>query len=294
MISEEDDQTLELGMKSEIIIENLIVKAIHDFLEEQGFVFLLPATLSSITSKLTLQSDEEFLVDLVQSRYPRPRAFVTSYQIILHELNIENIYSVQHISSPNNETKTMMHIESANMDFEQIFGFAERMLRRVLIDLRDKLTDTQIRDAVMELGNLWRDTFSQMDEHNMELEYFEDWRGESTKSAKAPFFVTCVMPTFYDQRDTSQPGKHYLNFEGYLPKYDKPIITGGLREYRYTEIMNRMKEMGINRYDYSNYLLFLADNRLKSSSGMSINLGFLISSVIANITCHLRKTGQEE
>jgi len=265
---------------SRIKIQTAILKAIHDFLEEQQFSQILPHTLPNLTQQI-VNLDNHEQSDHLNSGHQESDSMVISHQMLIGNLEMDKIYSISSATSSSYHP-AHLDLEFSNIDFDNVTMFLERLLRRIKIDLETKASDS-LRD-LQSINDVWNGTFPVLSSHDIELEFGDDWQSEATSELNLPFFVTCVTPKFYDSLDKERNGNHYLNFELYIPHQPKPIVRGGQREYVYGNLINQMKMLNINRFYYSNYLIYTSNGGLRPTSGASVNLDNLISSFIGNLS----------
>lgn len=89
---------------------------------------------------------------------------------------------------------------------------------------------------------------------------------EASLKADAPFWITDHKREFYDKEDPDNRG-HYLNYDLYYPEGYMEALSGGEREYEYDQIVRRMKEVGMDLSEYSDYLDVAKKGKLRPSAG---------------------------
>jgi len=273
------------SMKAILKIQSVALKAIHDFFEEENFIQLLPVMLSRYTDPL-LDGDKK--LEPAEINYNGQKLKLTQSMILQKQvaigLGIERLFVV----SPNIRLElpelaksqnhcfefTQIDFEIANAQLNDIFKFVERLLRRVRIDVISK-AENELKTLNRDLGE-WNESFPILTSHDLIVEYGESWKEETKLDYTTPIWIVCHDRNFYDRVDRSTKGMHIENFDLYYPEGFGGAMSGGEREFNYQNLLYRMKEKEINRFEFSEYLLIAEKNGLRPSAGGGLGVERLV------------------
>lgn len=280
----QEDEVLRL--RSILKIQTVALKAIHDFFEEREFMQLMPVILSPYTDPVTNGSSPDLTPGSI--KYGDQELKLTQSMILNKQVAIGNGINKFYILSPNvrfevaEKFYTGKHlIEFTQVDFEvkdaqmhDIFRLVETLIRRVRLDITSK--------AMEELGFLkrklptWNENFPIYTSHEMIEKFGEDWEDKASQDHSTPFFVTCHNRHFYDKTETANNELHFRNFTLFYGEGVGVALSGGERESDFDKIINRMKELGLSRYDYGEYLLRVQSGMIQESAGGGLGVERLI------------------
>ncbi|MDH2427988.1 asparagine synthetase A [Sphaerisporangium sp. TRM90804] len=276
-------------------IQHHIVRSARRYLDDQGFVELLPPVIGPVTDP-GIRGAKQVDVDYYGHRYKlMTSAFVYKQASLLAFDKI--VYVAPNVRLEPLETcSTNRHlaefhqldIEVAGATREQIMELAEGVVGHVV--------DAVVSDMGDELAALGRDVtalsswrsrpFARVPHAEAVRDLVEgghmqdggaeiDWAGEEILSIKAdgPFFLTDYPKgsrCFLEKEDPDQPGV-LRTFDLIMPGGYGEVISGGEREAHYPTLITRMRETGENPSKYGWYLQ-LSRHGVPSSSGFGLGL----------------------
>lgn len=280
-----DPESLE-RLKAILKVQTVAIKAIHDYFEEKNFLQLMPVILSKYTDPISTGSEPGLNPGKIV--YQNQELKLTQSMILNKQVAIGSGIDKLYIFSPNvrledpDKFYTGQHlIEFTQVDFEvadaemvDIFKLVEGLLRRSYIDIKNKASEelSFLRRKISP----WKENFPVFTSHELMERYGENWIKESSKDQNTPFFVTCFNRYFYDKLDEEQQGTHYKNYNLVYPEGYGVGLSGGEREYDFERIMDRMKSLGLSRYDYHEYLLRSQAGLIVPSAGAGLGLERMI------------------
>ena len=276
-------------------LQHHVLTATRAHLGGAGFVELLPPIIGPVTDP-GVRGSKQVDVDFYGHRYKLMTSAILYKQASL--LAFDRIYYV----APNIRLEPL---ETANTqrhlaEFHQIDVEVAHASRDEILDVAQGLVRAVVRHvtaaAADELDVLGRDTgaftellgtpFGQISHseavaelhglgHDQNPDAEIDWVGEATLSRKAstPFFITDYPKGsrgFYDRESTTEPGV-LRNFDLIAPEGYGELCSGSEREYRYGQIVARMRETGENPAKYGWYLKMVREG-IPGSAGFGIGL----------------------
>jgi asparaginyl-tRNA synthetase len=281
--------------RTALLVQQEVLRATRAFLGASGFAELLPPIIGPVTDP-GIRGSKQVDVDYYGHRYKLMTSAILYKQASL--LAFDKIFFVAPNvrAEPPETVSTRRHLaEFHQIDVEIAHASREdamRVARDLLTHVVRHVTDTMYselralgRDCTMlrELLDHPFDVVSHRQavaalhsvQHAQNPDAEIDWEGEETLSHKAsrPFFVTDYPKGsrgFYDRESESEPGM-LRNFDLVAPEGFGELASGSEREYRYSEIVVRMRETGENPAKYRWYLDMVREG-IPDSAGFGLGL----------------------
>lgn len=292
-------------LRSRLFIQSVIIKAIHDFFEEEGFIQIPPISITRLSSNFdNTEESKDLIIKYYGQNLRLTKSMVLHNQISLAE-GLDKIYSLYsniRLQTPEPDDENPVSIEFSSLDFEmrntdfnEVTKITERLLRRIRIDVLTK--------ARYELDNLshslpeWEGNFPAYSRYDLEIMY-DNWLTDASRDHQLPFWVTSLAPYFYDKEDPEQDALHFQNALLVMPKGYNPICRVGQRENRYEKLLQNMENLGISKFSFSDYLLKISEREIPPSSGGSLDIDnivqyFIGSKSIEDLQIFRRVSGDE-
>ncbi len=268
-------------------IQSVALKAIHDFFEREGFLQLMPIMLSPITDPLGPDPGSSVLktgeIEYLGQKLQLTQSMILHKQIAIG-LGLEKFY----IMSPNirleaaERRATGKHaFEFTQVDFEikgatmsDVFKLVEGLLKAIVDDVKIRAVEE------LELLNReipkWRFPFRQVTTHELEDQYGSDWESSASLDTDTPFWAICHDREFYDKKDYSREGEHFLNYDLIYPEGFGEALSGAEREHEYDRLMQRITEDKLDPKKYASYLALAKEDRLSPSAGGGLGVERLV------------------
>jgi asparaginyl-tRNA synthetase len=281
--------------RSVLAIQNRVLTAARELLNDRGFTELLPPIIGPVTdpgARGAKQVDVDYYghrYKLMTSAILYKQAALTSYDkifFIAPNIRLEPLETAS--TSRHLAEFHQIDIEMADASRDDATRLAEDLVRYVVRQVIEQLPG--------ELEALGRDTgeFTELltepfeyrthadavaDLHGMGHDQSPDaeidWAGEAMLSRKAgkPFFVTDYPKGsrgFYDRESKEQPGM-LRNFDLIAAEGYGELCSGSEREQDYATIVARMRETAENPAKYAWYLQMLKDG-VPPSAGFGLGL----------------------
>lgn len=277
-----------------IRLQSRILKTIRDALIEEGFIELLPPMISIVSDpglrgarKLkTIYYGEEY--ELTSSVIMYKQASVAVFDKVffvarnIREEPPENIKTGRHLSE-----FTQVDIEWALATINDVIKLAERVLEKTSRIIAEKYSDEILRIGYRKEPVIFKPPFKHVTydealELAKKLGYHVEWGKELSHEAEAgvaeyfkePIWIIGfprISRGFYylpDPRDE----RYNLDFNLILPEGYGEVIDGGTREYRYKELVERIKMLGEPLEKYRWFLELAERGGIPPSSGWGLGL----------------------
>ena len=254
--------------------QHIILKSARRFLEEEGFIELLPPVIST-ASDPGLRGVRKLKTVLYGREYELMSSIIMFKQVTASALGKVYFIARNVREEPPENAATWRHlVEFTQLDLEQAGASIEDMMR-----LGERLISRICVDVLSEAGSIVREfnpglecptppfkriTFKEAVQLARSLgeptpDYGElTQKGEEalSKHFSEPFWIVnfpSASRGFYYLRDPQNPS-YNRDFNLILPRGFGEVIDGGEREYRYEEILARLNELGEDLSKYSWFL----------------------------------------
>jgi len=270
--------------------QHMLLKSLRDILDSEGFVELLPPILN-LASDPGLRGAKKVAVSVYGSRYELCSSTIMYKQLAatalgkmyfvarnVREEPVENVRTGRHLTE-----FTQLDLEWAGASMNDVINLGEKLIYESCLEVSEnakeiieefnprlkcfkppyeKITFSEALSIVRGLGLVVSD-FRELPQEAEEL--------LSVRVGK-PFWLI-KFPTsgrgFYYMPDEEEPGKNQ-DFNLIMPGGYGELIDGGVREYRYERVVERLKELG---EDLSKYSWFLEALRFGIAPTAGFGLG---------------------
>jgi asparaginyl-tRNA synthetase len=172
---------------------------------------------------------------------------------------------------------TQLDFEVRNATSRDIRNFVERIVRRLIDDLKTNMKDELLILRENDGLRTPRLPFRVYDRAELEEDYGKGWEPQILAETEDPVWVTNIPREFYDFENINS--RKWDNYDLYLPRYGE-VLSGARREFEYSKITGKMERDGIRRENYKLLLKLAKRGRLKSSAGAGIGIERLVSWIV--------------
>ncbi len=271
------EKVLQKGMYTTLKIQSVAIKALTDYLHNNRFMQMMPVMLSTVTDPLCHSVYDADITYLGQ-KLQLTKSMILHKQLALTHDSIDKIY----ILSPNIRLETAdcrssgRHlIEFSQLDIEHKYWkkkdfmqFAEQMVCYAISEVKEK--------CEQELSILGRSLtvpkkpFKVYDSADFKkpIRVLET---ELSASSTEPFWIVNHEREFYDYEDKQRKG-YYHNYDLIWPEGYGEALSGGEREFEYSELTRKMLERKMDLKSYKPYLEVAKKGLLKPSAGGGLGI----------------------
>ena len=266
------------------------LKCLTQEFTDNGFEWLLPVMFSQSTDPLwpdVCASIEKRVEVEIYGKTVRTTTSMIIHKMVACSLAVPKLF----ILSPNvriersERAATGMHAyEFTQLDFEvrnatsrDIRNFVERIVRRLIDDLKTNMKDELLILRENDGLRTPRLPFRVYDRAELEEDYGKGWEPQILAETEDPVWVTNIPREFYDFENINS--RKWDNYDLYLPRYGE-VLSGARREFEYSKITGKMERDGIRRENYKLLLKLAKRGRLKSSAGAGIGIERLVSWIV--------------
>jgi len=247
-------------LKHILRIQSAAIKAIHDYMYDNGVVQAMPVILSPETDPLN-HPHFDASVEYYGKRLHLTKSMILHKQLSLLNDGVDKIYFM----SPNVRLEEAKLRESGRHLFE---------FTQVDIEFRDKTKEDFIRfiDGMIakvigfvvetcpeDLAVLGRSLAAPelplrvYESEDLRRRYGEHFEKVASEKARDPFWILNFRREFYDREDKHRRG-YYHNYDVFWPEGFGEALSGGEREFEHDEIVRKMAERKTNMDAYRTYL----------------------------------------
>lgn len=270
--------------------QHLLLKSLREILDSEGFVELLPPVLN-LASDPGLRGARKVAVSVYGSSYELCSSTIMYKQVAatalgkiyfvarnVREEPVENVKTGRHLTE-----FTQLDLEWAGASMNEVVSLGERLVYESCLEVSEKAREVidefnpglkcfkppYEKLTFSEALNIARGAGLKVSESRELPQEAEELL--STKLGK-PFWLI-KFPTsgrgFYYMPDEEEPDKNQ-DFNLIMPGGHGELIDGGVREFRYERIVQRLKELG---EDLSKYSWFLEAVRFGIAPTAGFGLG---------------------
>jgi len=259
-------------------VQTRVIDYMTRYMVGEGFKWMLPVMLSSITDPLWPDpAAEEALrppeVEVYGSRLRLTHSMILHKQMAV-AMGIDRLF----ILSPNVRLEgrsaddgrhayefTQLDFEIAYASMDEVMSLIEGLISGLFKEARSWGLEREVPRV--------KPPFKRFTLEEIKEEFGDE--DEASKAMKEPFWVTDIKREFYDREDPERPG-HFRNYDLYLPEGYGEVSSGGEREWEYEVIVRKMKSAGISLEAFRPYLEVAKAGLLKPSAGAGIGVERLI------------------
>ncbi|ASJ14631.1 asparagine synthetase A [Thermococcus radiotolerans] len=259
-------------------VQTRVIDYMTRYMVGEGFKWMLPVMLSSITDPLWPDpAAEEALrppeVEVYGSRLRLTHSMILHKQMAV-AMGIDKLF----ILSPNVRLEgrsaddgrhayefTQLDFEIAHASMDDVMSLIEGLISGLFKEARSWGLEREVPRV--------KPPFKRFTLEEIKEEFGDE--DEASKVMKEPFWVTDIKREFYDREDPERPG-HFRNYDLYLPEGYGEVSSGGEREWEYEVIVRKMRSAGISLEAFRPYLEVAKAGLLKPSAGAGIGVERLI------------------
>lgn len=264
-------------------VTHSVLGEVHRFFDEEGFLQFLPVMLSPVTDPLC-HSVLDAGVEAYGQSFQLTRSLIVHKQLLVMEGGFHAVYCVSpnvRLEKPEVRCARRHLFEFCQVDFEwagasmtDVFDLMERLYRRILLCVRDRLGERLPRRLDLPPG-----PFPVFDRAEELEELGPDHEGERSRRMEVPFWLVNHPREFYDREDPARPGT-FLNYDLVLPGGFGEVLSGGERVWMEPEILHGMDRAGTPRGPFAHYLSLAGGGRLRSSAGGGFGVQRLVAYLV--------------
>lgn len=241
-------------------VQTAALKALHDYMYENGVVQSMPVILSPETDPLN-HPHFDASVEYYGQRLHLTKSMIMHKQLALLNDGLDKIY----IMSPNvrleqgslGETGrhlfefTQVDIELKDATKRDFISFVDGMVASVFAFVKRECDeDLKALDRRLRTPELPLKVYESED---LRARYGDDFERIASETEKDPFWVLNFKREFYDREDKERRG-YYHNYDVFWPEGYGEALSGGEREWEHQEILRKMSERKTNTESFKRYL----------------------------------------
>ncbi len=273
-------------MSQTLKIQTILLKAAHDFLVDRGLMQVLPIMLSTITDPLSHIVDESKVFYQGQC-LELTKSMIFHKQIALAETDVKGIF----IFSPNVRLEaselgssgrhlfefSQLDIEIRDYTAPQFMDFMEDLIIQIFTEINAKCKESLAffdRELLIP-----RKPFPLYSSTSLKKQLGADFEQEQSNREEHPFWITNFKREFYDKENPELQGT-YINYDLMFPEGFNEALSGGEREFEYSQLLKRISEDGLDLTKFHSYLEYAKRRKIGPSAGGGLGLERLLRYVV--------------
>ncbi|MFH1064984.1 MAG: asparagine synthetase A [Nanoarchaeota archaeon] len=282
-------------------VQTSAIHALTDFLYKEGVTQLMPVMLSPETDPLC-HSTYGAEIGYLGQQLHLTKSMILHKQIALMLEPVSKIF----IMSPNIRLEKTECMETGRhlIEFTQLDIEFRDCTKQDFMLFTEKMVSYAIGRVKQECGKELEALGREIEVPSIPFKVYDsaDFQGSDRETeaklsadAKEPFWILNHKREFYDREDKARKG-YYHNYDLVWPEAYGEALSGGEREYEYSEIERKMKERGMEPETFAAYLDFARKRMLRPSAGGGIGIERFVRYLcgkkdIAEISPFPRKAG---
>jgi len=265
-------------LKHILRVQSAAIKAIHDYMYDNGVVQAMPIILSPETDPLN-HPHFDATVEYYGQKLHLTKSMIMHKQLSLLNDGIDKIYFM----SPNvrleqdklRETGrhlfefTQVDIEFKEQTKSDFIKFVDGMIARVYEFVIDECCeDLEALGRKLRPPKLPLKVHESLDLGN---KYGEDFERVASERAKDPFWILNFRREFYDREDKERRG-YFHNYDVFWPEGYGEALSGGEREWEHSEIVRKMVERKTSTKAYERYLSVSSEGLIPQTVGGGLGI----------------------
>jgi len=250
----------ETKMSHILRIQSAALKALHDYMYDNGVVQSMPVILSPETDPLN-HPHFDASVEYYGQKLHLTKSMILHKQLALLNDGFDKIY----IMSPNVRLEQGMLGESGRhlFEFTQVDIEIKDATKRDFITFVDGMIASvfafvkrECDDDLRALGRTLRMPelpLKVYESEELRSRYGDDFERIVSESEKDPFWILNFRREFYDREDKERRG-YYHNYDVFWPEGYGEALSGGEREWEHQEILRKMSERNTDTSAFKMYL----------------------------------------
>ncbi len=259
-------------------IQSAALKAIHDYMYDQGVVQAMPVILSPETDPLNHPAFTA-RVEYYGQKLNLTRSMILHKQLSLLNEGIDKVYfmspNVRLEEGPLKETGrhliefTQVDIEFRNRGKNDFIKFIDGLLAKVYgFVQKDCGADLRALGRSLKSPKLPLKIFESED---LRKEYGEHFEKLVSENAKDPFWILNFRREFYDREDKVKRG-YFHNYDVFWPEGYGEALSGGEREWEHEEIVRKMNERRTDLKSFETYLQVSSQGLIPKTVGGGLGI----------------------
>ncbi len=296
-------------MKSEetekiLRIQSVLLKSISDFMFEKDVLQVMPVILSPETDPLS-HSVFDASIDYLGQKLSLTKSMILHKFLYISHPKIKGIYCFSpnvRLEKPSlkDSGRHLIEFTQVDMEFsekskEEFMDFAEELVIHFLTELKSKCSKELSffkRELIVP-----KKPFKKFYSKELLEKYGEDYEKILSKKMTEPFWILDLKREFYDKEDKEKKG-FYHNYDLVWPEGFGEALSGGEREFEYSEILRKLKERKQPIDSVKSYVSLAKKGLLKPSAGGGIGIERIMRFVcgkksISEITFFERTPGKK-
>lgn len=261
-------------------VQTEALRAMHDFLYQEGLVQLMPVILSPVTDPLN-HSVADASIMYKDQELQLTKSMIFHKQVAVSTLDTRGIYIV----SPNVRLERDPHSDRHLLEFSQLdielrdvsarefMSLIEDMM--IFIITRVKSTCTEELKKLDSTLRVPRKPFRIHTTWSLLEEYGPHYESKISQLEEDLFWITDFKREFYDKEDPQHKG-HYVNYDLVYPEGYREALSGGERDYQYDILVRKIRERGQDLSDFGYYLEYAKAGLLRPSAGGGLGIERLV------------------
>ena len=241
-------------------VQSAALKAIHDYMYENGVVQTMPVILSPETDPLN-HPHFDAAVDYYGQRLHLTKSMILHKQLSLLNGGFQKMY----VMSPNVRLEQGELGESGRhlFEFTQVDIELKEQTKKEFIDLVDGMiarvfafVKQECEDDLAALGRSIRVPSLPLkvyESQELRSELGDRFELLASGREKDPFWILNFPREFYDREDRQTKG-YYHNYDVFWPEGYGEALSGGEREWEHDEIVRKMCERKTDTESFATYL----------------------------------------
>jgi asparaginyl-tRNA synthetase len=261
-------------------VQSAAMKAVQDYLWEQGILLSSPVILSTITDPLNHPVEDSSLKYRGQ-KLELTKSMILHKQLAVSSLDAKGLYIVSpnvRLEGDESASSGKHLLEFSQVDIELKEASSEEF-RKLIEGLYTHVIKYVKETCAPELARLGRDLrvpteYKVYKSDELKEKYGERFEEVVSGMEKSPFWILSHYREFYDKQDADT--REHINYDLVYPEGYGEALSGGEREHEYARILDKMKERGNSEESFAPYLQIAQMGILRPSAGGGFGVERLI------------------
>jgi len=266
------------NLKHILRVQSAALKAVHDYMYEQGVVQAMPVILSPETDPLNHPAFTA-KVEYYGQKLNLTRSMILHKQLSLLNAGIEKVYFM----SPNVRLEEGRMRETGRhlVEFTQVdIEFRDKTKHdfiRFIDGMIAKVYEFVLKECASDLRALGRNLKSPKlplkvyESEDLLKEFGEHFERLVSEKARDPFWIMNFRREFYDREDKERRG-YFHNYDVFWPEGYGEALSGGEREWEHKEIVRKMTERKTNLKAFETYLQVSSEGLIPKTVGGGLGI----------------------
>lgn len=268
----------ETKMSHILRVQTAALKALHDYMYDNGVVQSMPVMLSPETDPLN-HPHFDASVEYYGQRLHLTKSMIMHKQLALLNDGFDKIY----IMSPNvrleqgslGETGrhlfefTQVDIELKDATKRDFIAFVDGMIASVF-----SFVQRECEEDLRALGRRLRMPelpLKVYESEELRAAYGDDFERVASERERDPFWILNFKREFYDREDKERRG-YYHNYDIFWPEGYGEALSGGEREWEHQEILRKMAERKTDTTAFKRYLEVASSGLIPQTAGGGLGI----------------------